>query len=70
MDTYFLLKDHAAGSLIVEEAGGVVTDSRGQFLNFGLGRDLGENFGVVGASKAFHSKVIAAIQKAKEEEAK
>ncbi|PAV15676.1 3(2),5-bisphosphate nucleotidase HAL2 [Pyrrhoderma noxium] len=62
--------DHAAGSLIVEEAGGVVTDSRGLPLNFGLGRDLGENHGVVGAGKTVQSKVIAAIQQAKEEEAK
>ena len=48
----------------------MVTDSRGLPLNFGLGRDLGENHGVVGAGKTVQSKVITAIQQAKEEEAK
>ncbi|KAL5498380.1 MET22 [Sanghuangporus vaninii] len=60
--------DHAAGCLIVEEAGGLVTDSRGEALNFGLGRTLGQNFGVVGAGKDLHSKVIEAIRRAKQEE--
>ncbi|KAI0791243.1 3',5'-bisphosphate nucleotidase [Abortiporus biennis] len=61
--------DHAPGSVLVEEAGGVITDSRGEPLNFGLGRTLGENFGVVAAGKAVHSRVLEAVQKAKEEEA-
>lgn len=30
--------DHAAGVLVVEEAGGVVTDAGGKPLNFGAGR--------------------------------
>ncbi|KAH8115001.1 nucleotidase HAL2 [Phellopilus nigrolimitatus] len=60
--------DHASGSLLVEEAGGLVTDSRGEPLNFGLGRTLGENFGIIAAGKQVHSKVIEAIKKAKEEE--
>jgi 3'(2'), 5'-bisphosphate nucleotidase len=54
--------------LLIEEAGGVITDSRGIPLNFGLGRTLGENWGVVAAGKAAHSKVIEAIKKAREEE--
>ncbi|KAF8628180.1 hypothetical protein AX15_004061 [Amanita polypyramis BW_CC] len=54
--------DHAPGSLIVEEAGGVVTDSRGLPLNFGLGRTLGENHGVIAAGKGVHSRVLAAVQ--------
>ncbi|KZT66314.1 3(2),5-bisphosphate nucleotidase HAL2 [Daedalea quercina L-15889] len=62
--------DHAPGSVLVEEAGGVISDSRGQPLDFGLGRTLGENFGVVAAGKAVHTKVIEAIQRAKEEEEK
>jgi 3'(2'), 5'-bisphosphate nucleotidase len=53
--------------LLVEEAGGVISDSRGQPLNFGLGRTLGENFGVVAAGKEAHRRVIEAIKKAKEE---
>ncbi|CCM02724.1 uncharacterized protein FIBRA_04831 [Fibroporia radiculosa] len=62
--------DHAPGSVLIEEAGGVVTDSRGQPLDFGLGRTLGENFGVVAAGKEVHSKVLEAIRVAQEEEAR
>ncbi|KAK0219670.1 hypothetical protein EDD85DRAFT_797034 [Armillaria nabsnona] len=55
--------DHAPGAVLVEEAGGVITDSRGLPLDFGLGRTLGENFGVIAASKASHPKVLEAVQK-------
>ncbi|KAI0321753.1 3(2),5-bisphosphate nucleotidase HAL2 [Amylostereum chailletii] len=61
--------DHAAGSLLVEEAGGVVSDMRGQSLDFGLGRTLGENFGVIAAGKAVHSKIIEGIRVVKEQDA-
>lgn len=60
------VQDHAPGSLLVEEAGGVVTDSRGQSLDFGLGRTLGENYGIIAAGKDVHSAILAAVQKAKE----
>lgn len=56
--------DHAPGQVLVEEAGGVVTDSRGEPLDFGLGRTLGENFGVIAAGKEAHSRVLAAVQEA------
>ncbi|KAJ7774625.1 nucleotidase HAL2 [Mycena maculata] len=56
--------DHAPGALLVEEAGGIVTDSRGLPLDFGLGRTLGENFGVVAAGKAVHAAVLDAVQQA------
>jgi 3'(2'), 5'-bisphosphate nucleotidase len=56
--------DHAPGSLIIEEAGGAVTDSRGQMLDFGLGRTLGENYGVIAAGKHVHPHVLAAVQTA------
>jgi len=59
--------DHASGNLIVSEAGGIVTDSRGQFLNFGLGRTLGENFGVIGCGKEDHSNILKAIQQVQRE---
>ncbi|KAG5730182.1 3'(2'),5'-bisphosphate nucleotidase [Termitomyces sp. T112] len=60
--------DHAPGNILVEEAGGIVTDSRGQPLDFGFGRTLGENFGVVAAGKDVHALVLAAVQKAGQEE--
>lgn len=63
------LQDHASGSLLVEEAGGVISDSRGLPLDFGLGRTLGRNFGVVAARKEIHAQVIDAIQAVLAEEA-
>ena len=62
------MQDHAAGAILVEEAGGIISDGRGEPLDFGLGRTLGENFGVVAAGKDVHAKVIAAIKQAKAEE--
>jgi len=56
--------DHAPGQIIVEEAGGVVTDSRGLPLNFGIGRTLGTNFGVIACGKDVHPRVLAAVQQA------
>ncbi|KAH9172525.1 3',5'-bisphosphate nucleotidase [Lactarius sanguifluus] len=61
--------DHAPGSLLVEEAGGVISDYRGRALDFGLGRTLGENFGVVAARKEVHAEVIAAVGAVLAEEA-
>lgn len=62
------IQDHAPGSLLVTEAGCTITDSRGESLDFGLGRDLGENFGIIAARKEAHHEVLAAVQKAVEEE--
>ena len=67
--TAYSPQDHASGSLLVEEAGGIVSDSLGKPLDFGLGRILGNNDGIVAAGKVVHSKVLAAIKKAKEEAA-
>lgn len=41
-----------------------MTDSRGQPLNFGLGRTLGENFGVIACGKDVHSRLLEAVQAA------
>ncbi|KAG6818981.1 hypothetical protein H0H93_016675 [Arthromyces matolae] len=54
--------DHASGNLLITEAGGIVSDSRGLPLDFGLGRTLGENFGVIAAGKDVHSRVLSAVQ--------
>ncbi|EPQ28810.1 uncharacterized protein PFL1_03613 [Pseudozyma flocculosa PF-1] len=60
--------DHAAGSLIVEEAGGRVSDIRGRSLDFGVGRTLKDNKGVVAAHRDVHDQVIRAVGQALEEE--
>ncbi|KAK1771733.1 3',5'-bisphosphate nucleotidase [Phialemonium atrogriseum] len=54
--------DHAAGDLIVREAGGHVTDTTGKKLDFGHGRTLAENKGVVAAPAAVHGQVLSAVQ--------
>jgi 3'(2'), 5'-bisphosphate nucleotidase len=53
--------DHAAGDLIVREAGGMVTDIKGKRLDFGKGRTLVDNKGVVAASSAIHAQVLEAV---------
>ncbi|KAI4745292.1 3'-phosphoadenosine 5'-phosphatase [Aureobasidium sp. EXF-12298] len=53
--------DHAAGDLIVREAGGEVTDAQGKRLDFSVGRTLKNNKGVVAAPKAIHKTVLEAV---------
>jgi HAL2 family 3'(2'),5'-bisphosphate nucleotidase len=53
--------DHAAGVIVVEEAGGAVTDVFGVPLDFTRGRTLAGNRGVVATSGAFHNQIINVI---------
>ncbi|KAF2485670.1 hypothetical protein BDY17DRAFT_315933 [Neohortaea acidophila] len=53
--------DHAAGDLIVREAGGQVTDAENKRLDFSQGRRLEVNKGVVAAPKDVHPHVIEAV---------
>lgn len=53
--------DHAAGVLIVEEAGGRVSDIYGQPLDFTQGRTLRRNKGVLATNGVLHDAVLAAI---------
>ena len=46
--------DHAAGALIVAEAGGVVTDITGRPLEFNHGRELAANRGVIVTNGRLH----------------
>jgi 3'(2'), 5'-bisphosphate nucleotidase len=54
--------DHAAGDLIVREAGGQVTDTLGRRLDFSKGRTLQENKGVVAAPRAVHGRVLEVVK--------
>jgi 3'(2'), 5'-bisphosphate nucleotidase len=54
--------DHAAGSLVVEEAGGRVTDMHGNPLDFATGALMLNNRGVVVSSGAIHDQVIEALK--------
>jgi 3'(2'), 5'-bisphosphate nucleotidase len=54
--------DHAAGSLIVSEAGGRVTDIDGRPLDFTTGRRLTANRGIVATAAPIHAAVLEAVR--------
>jgi 3'(2'), 5'-bisphosphate nucleotidase len=54
--------DHAAGGVILEEAGGRVTDLDGKALDFGAGRTLLSNRGIVATNGPLHDAVLDAIR--------
>ena len=54
--------DHAAGAILVEEAGGLVTDIAGAPLDWTTGRRLTRNRGIVAAPAAIHDAVVAAAR--------
>lgn len=56
--------DHAGGVLVVQEAGGRVTDVDGRDLDFTHGRALEQNRGVVVTNGLLHDQVIAALLEA------
>ncbi|MBX9608074.1 MAG: 3'(2'),5'-bisphosphate nucleotidase [Gammaproteobacteria bacterium] len=53
--------DHAAGAIIAQEAGAIVTDIAGRPLDFSHGATLSANRGVVCASRAFHRRILDAM---------
>jgi len=53
--------DQAAGSLIVEEAGGMVTDLAGKALDFTRGRTLAANRGVCASNGVLHDAALEAL---------
>ncbi|WP_346292601.1 3'(2'),5'-bisphosphate nucleotidase [Sphaerothrix gracilis] len=53
--------DHAAGVLVVEEAGGQVTDMNGKPLDFSKSDRMQDNRGVVVSNGAIHDTVLAAL---------
>jgi 3'(2'), 5'-bisphosphate nucleotidase len=55
--------DQAAGSIVLEEAGGRITDLTGKPLDFGQGRKLTANRGVFASNGALHAAGLAAIAK-------
>ena len=54
--------DHAAGALIIEEAGGRVTDLDGQPLDVSAGRFLARSHGIVATNGHLHEAVLAACR--------
>jgi 3'(2'), 5'-bisphosphate nucleotidase len=55
--------DQAAGSLLIEEAGGRVTDVAGKSLDFMCGRRLIRNEGMLPSNGALHTATLQAIRR-------
>jgi 3'(2'), 5'-bisphosphate nucleotidase len=55
--------DQAAGSLLVAEAGGMVTDTTGAPLDFSQGRRLANNSGVLASNGLLHAAARRAVQR-------
>jgi 3'(2'), 5'-bisphosphate nucleotidase len=55
------LWDHAAGCLLVQEAGGKVSDITGRSLDFSKGSTLSANTGVLATNGRLHGGVLAAV---------
>jgi 3'(2'), 5'-bisphosphate nucleotidase len=54
--------DHAAGAIVVEEAGSTVTDMDGKALDFTAGSKLLHNRGVVASNAVLHDAVLKTIK--------
>jgi 3'(2'), 5'-bisphosphate nucleotidase len=53
--------DQAAGSLVLEEAGGSITDLAGQPLDFTTGRSLQNNRGILASNGRYHRLALNAL---------
>lgn len=54
--------DQAPGSLIIEEAGGRITDLDGKDLDFSAGKALAKNRGVLASNGLLHNAALAALK--------
>ncbi|KAL7421886.1 3'(2'),5'-bisphosphate nucleotidase [Cryptotrichosporon argae] len=59
--------DHAPGALLIAESGGIVSDMHGRPLDFGQGRTLGANDGIVAAGRETHGRALEAVKVALKE---
>ena len=55
--------DQAAGSLVIQEAGGTITDLDGAPLDFSTGRTLRNNRGVLASNGRLHEAALAALKR-------
>jgi len=54
--------DQAAGSIVITEAGGRVTDLDGHELDFSHGRSLAANRGILATNGPLHEAVLAGLR--------
>lgn len=64
LDRHENIWDHAAGVIVLEEAGGKVTDRQGKPLDFSQGSKLTANLGIVASNGLLHDRVIEALGEA------
>lgn len=57
-----MIWDQAAGSIVIEEAGGRITDLAGLPLDFSAGRTLAKNSGILASNGALHDAALAALR--------
>ena len=57
--------DHAAGALLLTEAGGTVTDCAGKALDFSHGKGLDQNRGIIATNGKVHEHVLKALKSLK-----
>lgn len=62
-DYHEMIWDQAAGSIVLEEAGGRITDLAGRTLDFGQGRTLAENRGVCASNGLVHDAALEALSR-------
>lgn len=53
--------DHAGAQLIFTEAGGKITDLDGKSIDFGVGRELSGNRGMIVAREGVHAKILSTV---------
>ena len=54
--------DQAAGSIVIKEAGGRITDLDGSALDFTHGRTLAKNRGILATNGHLHDAVLAGLR--------
>lgn len=55
--------DHAGVQLIFTEVGGRITDLNGKDIDFGAGRELANNWGIIAAKHGVHSRILNMVDK-------
>ncbi len=60
--------DQAAGSIVLEEAGGTITDLDGKPLDFSVGRKLVRNRGILASNGRLHEAVLEALRQVDRDE--
>jgi 3'(2'), 5'-bisphosphate nucleotidase len=62
--------DHAGGHLIFREVGGKITALDGKEIDFGAGRKMEENWGMVAANESVHARILETVVEVLKEDLK